>query len=61
MYTLLDYFKSMRKYVFVMIRQLGHPTFFVTFSSVEHVWDPLCNALKEIRKKCIGIHVERIF
>lgn len=35
-----------------MIRQLGPPTFFVTFTSVEHLWNPLINALKKQR---IGI------
>jgi hypothetical protein len=27
--------------LFVMIRQIGLPTFFVTFTSAERLWDPL--------------------
>ena len=29
-----------------MIRQLGHPTFFVTLTSAECFWEPLCKALQ---------------
>ena len=36
-----------------MIRQLGPPTIFVSFSSAEHHWQPLVNALKQIRRKKI--------
>jgi hypothetical protein len=28
-----------------MIRQIGLPTFFVTFRSIERLWDPLIKAL----------------
>ena len=31
-----------------MIRQLGPPTFFVTFISAEHLWSPLCIALEQV-------------
>jgi hypothetical protein len=31
-----DYLQQIKKNIFVMIRQLGPPTFFVTFTSVEH-------------------------
>ena len=34
-----------------MIRQLGPPTFFITFTSVDHLWDPLCNALQTFHSK----------
>ena len=34
-----------------MIRQLGPPNFFVTLTSVEHLWQPLCKALEAISKK----------
>jgi hypothetical protein len=33
--TSFDYLSRLRKDVFAMIRQLGPPTFFVTFTSVE--------------------------
>lgn len=46
-HTSSDYFENMRKDIFAMICQLGPPTFFVTFTSVEHLWDPLTNALKK--------------
>ena len=46
-----DYIEHIRKYVFAMIWQLGPPTFFVTFTSVEYLWPPLCTALQETRSK----------
>ena len=49
--TLPDYFENMKKDLFAMIRQLGPPTFFVTFTSAEHLWVPLCNALYQIENK----------
>ena len=42
-----DYLQQLCKKIYVMIRQLGPPTFFVSFSSVEHRWQPLVNALKK--------------
>jgi hypothetical protein len=33
-----------------MIRQLGAPTFFVTFTSAEHCWDPLVAAVFDLRR-----------
>ena len=36
-----------------MIRQLGPPTFFVSFSSVEHRWKPLIDALKLLKERNI--------
>ena len=46
-----DYHLAIRRNLYAMIRQLGPPTFFVTFSSAEHRWKPLINALKDIRAK----------
>ena len=43
-----DYYENMKKYIFSMIRQLGPPTFFVTFTSAEHLWIPLCIALQQV-------------
>ena len=36
-----DYLQQNKKTIFAMIRQLGPPTFFITFTSVENHWDPL--------------------
>ena len=33
-----------------MIRQLCPPTFFVAFTSAEHLWSPLCIALEQVTK-----------
>ena len=38
----------MKKDPFAMIRQVGTPTFFVTFTSAEHLWSPLCIALEQL-------------
>ena len=44
-----------------MIRQLGLLTFFVTFTSAEHQWTPLVNALFELqRKRRKRKHIETI-
>ena len=44
-----------------MISQLGPPTFFVTFTSAEHQWTPLVNALSELqRKRRKRKHIETI-
>ena len=32
-----DYYENMKKDLFAMIRQLGPPSFFVTFTSAEHI------------------------
>jgi hypothetical protein len=36
-----DYLQQNKKTIFAMIRQFGPPTFFITFTSAEHPWDPL--------------------
>ena len=36
-----NYLSQLRKNIFAMIRQLGPPTFFVTFTSAESKWPPL--------------------
>jgi hypothetical protein len=36
-----DYLQQNKKTIFAMIRQLGLPTFFITFTSAEHRWDML--------------------
>jgi hypothetical protein len=44
-----DYLQHRHKKLYAMICQLGPPTFFVSYSSAEHCWQPLVNALKQIR------------
>ncbi len=41
----LDYFERLQKNLFAMIRQLGSPMFFVTFSSTKRLWDHFIKAL----------------
>jgi hypothetical protein len=43
-----DYLNQIQKNIFTMIRQLGPPTFFVTFTSAEHQWTPLVSTLIEL-------------
>ena len=43
-----NYYENMKKNLFAMIRQLGPTTFFVTFTSAEHLWSPLCIALEQL-------------
>ena len=43
-----DYVHQLKKNVLAMIRQLGPPTFFVTFTSAEQNWDPLLSALEQL-------------
>jgi exonuclease III len=52
-----DYLHQIQKNIFAMIRQLGPPTFFVTFTSAEHQWTPLVSTLIELytnrgKQKC---------
>ncbi len=46
--TSLDYLDHIHKDVFVMIRQLGPPTFFVTFTIGVNNWPILIITLKEL-------------
>ena len=46
-----DYHQETRKKIYAMIRQLEPSTFFISFSSMENRWQPLVNALKQIRKR----------
>lgn len=43
-----DYKEKLKSNLFAMIRQLGTPTFFVTFSSAERLWPPLITALEKL-------------
>jgi hypothetical protein len=40
-----NYFERLRKKLFIMIKQLGLPTFFVIFTFVERLWDLFIKAL----------------
>ncbi|MCO5577682.1 hypothetical protein L7F22_031514 [Adiantum nelumboides] len=44
----IDYKNKLKCNIFAIIRQLGHPTFFVTFSRAEQRWDPLQACLKKL-------------
>ncbi len=41
----LYYFERLQKKKIVMIQQFGPPTFYVTFTFVERLWDPLIKTL----------------
>jgi hypothetical protein len=45
-----DYLQQNKKNIFAMIRQLGPPKFFVTFTSGEHCWDPLVVTVSDLHK-----------
>jgi hypothetical protein len=49
-----DYLQQNKKIVFAMIQKLGLSTFFITFTSAEHRWDPLVAAVSYLHKnrKC---------
>jgi hypothetical protein len=40
-----------------MIQQLGPPTFFVTFASVESKWLPLLRCLYDLNSKKLGLNI----
>jgi hypothetical protein len=40
-----DYFERLQKKLFVMIQQLGFPTFFIIFTSTKRLWDHLIKIL----------------
>jgi len=48
-----NYFERLRNFLFIMIQQLGLLTFFVNFTSVERLWDPLIKVLHTL-------HVSRL-
>jgi hypothetical protein len=45
-----DYLQQNKKTIFAMIRQLGPPTFFITFTSAEHCWDPLVAVVSDLHR-----------
>jgi hypothetical protein len=49
-----DYLQQNKKTIFAMIRQLGLPTFLITFTSAEHCWDPLVSVVSDSHRnrKC---------
>jgi hypothetical protein len=49
--TSLDYLQQNKKNGFAMIRQLGLPTFFITFTSENHCWDPLVAIVSNLHRK----------
>ena len=50
-HTTPDYHHQMHNKLYARMRQLEPPMFFVTFSSAEHIWEPLVNALKHMKTK----------
>jgi hypothetical protein len=48
--TSLDYLQQNKKTIFSMIQQLGLPTFFITFTSVDHCWDPLVAIVSDLHR-----------
>jgi hypothetical protein len=50
----LDYLSQLQKNVFVMIQQLGPPTFFVTITSAESKWFFLLKCLYDVNNKKSG-------
>jgi len=55
--TSFVYLSRLRKDVFVMIRQLGPSTFFVTFTGVESKWLPLLKCLYDLNSKKIRFNI----
>jgi len=51
LHTSPNYLESLQKKLFAMIRQVGPPTLFVTFTSIEKSWDPLIKALHTLHVK----------
>jgi hypothetical protein len=43
-----DYLQQNILFFFAMIRKLGSPTFFITFTSAEHCWDPLVAIISDL-------------
>ncbi len=48
-------FEKLRKKLFAMIRQLGLPTFFVTFTYTKRLWDPFIKALHTIHASRLNL------
>jgi hypothetical protein len=57
LHTSPNYLSRLRKNVFAMIRQLGPPTFFVTFTNVESTCLPLLKCLYDLNNKKIGLNI----
>ncbi len=57
LHTSPSYLSQLRKYVFAMIRQLGPPTFFITFTSAESRWLPLLRCLYDLNSKKLGCNI----
>ncbi len=51
----LNYFERLWKKLFVMIQQLGPPTFFATFTFAERLWDPLIKTLHTLHASKLNL------
>jgi hypothetical protein len=47
-HTSPDYLQQNKKNIFAIIRQLGLPTFFITFTSAENCLDPLVATVSDL-------------
>lgn len=52
----LGYFEKLQKKLFEMIRKVGPPTFFVTFTFVKKLWDPFVKTLHTLH--VIGLDLQ---
>jgi len=50
-----DYFERLRKKIFVMIQQLGPPTFFIIFTYVERLWDLFIKVLHTLHASRLSL------
>ncbi len=50
-----NYLENLRKVLFTMRRQIGPPTFFVTFTFAKRLWDTLIKALHTLHEKKLNL------
>ncbi len=50
-----DYFRRLRKKLFVMIQQFNPPTFFIIFTFVKRLWDPFIKVLHALHASKLNI------
>jgi len=50
-----NYLENLRKVLFTMRRQIGPPTFFVTFTFAKRLWDTLIKALHTLHAKKLNL------
>jgi hypothetical protein len=55
LYTSPYYLENLQKTLFTMIKQIGPPTIFVTFTFAKIFWDPLIKALHTLHAKKLNL------